>query len=192
MNGERKKDWIDEHALKEWTTYAFKDPGDLSACLRDFNTELQQRLAAVEAEREANDDEHHNLVADLVTQRDRATLPECINTFLDRRRAKLAAAQARCAELPMNGEQLARRFHLLYESMAPAYGYETRTDTREFDPTSKNGQLMVAVCSVIQGMFDARLAAYEALLREACRGMDLEQWDAWEQRAKEVIGGGDD
>jgi len=35
--------------LKEWTTYAFKDPGDLSACLRDFNTELQQRLAAAEA-----------------------------------------------------------------------------------------------------------------------------------------------
>ena len=43
--------------------------------------EQQQRLAAAEAEREANDDEHHNLVADLVTQRDRA-------------RAKLAAAEA--------------------------------------------------------------------------------------------------
>jgi len=74
---------------------------------------------------------------------------------------QLAAAEARCAELPTNGEQLARRFHLLYESMAPAYGYETRTDTREFDPTSKNGQLMVAVCSVIQGMFNGRLAAAE-------------------------------
>jgi hypothetical protein len=43
--------------------------------------EYQRRLAAAEAEREANDDEHHNLVADLVTQRDRA-------------RAKLAAAEA--------------------------------------------------------------------------------------------------
>ena len=162
------------------------------------------RLAAAEAEREANDDEHHNLVADLVTQRDRATLPECINTFLDRRRAKLdaanlhqllfiAAAQARCAELPMNGEQLARRFHLLYESMAPAYGYETRTDTREFDPTSKNGQLMVAVCSVIQGMFDARLAAAEALLRAAVEcgewfdGTYHNEMNAdWLDKAKEV------
>jgi hypothetical protein len=31
-----------------------------------------------------------------------------------------------------------------------------------------------------------RLAEAEALLREACEGMDLEKWDAWEQRAKEV------
>jgi len=33
---------------------------------------------------------------------------------------------------------------------------------------------------------EARLAVSNALLREACEGMDLEKWDAWEQRAKEV------
>lgn len=44
---------------------------------------------------------------------------------------------------------LARRFHDLYERLAPQFGYETRPDTRAFDPESKNGRLMVAVCGQI-------------------------------------------
>lgn len=56
-----------------------------------------------------------------------------------------------------DGEKLARQFHTLYESMAPGFGYETRTETREFDPESNNGKLMIAVCSVIQGMHAARI-----------------------------------
>ena len=44
---------------------------------------------------------------------------------------------------------LAIRFHETYERLAPNYGYETRLDTRAFDPTSKNGKLMVAVCAEI-------------------------------------------
>jgi len=39
----------------------------------------------------------------------------------------------------------ARQFHEAYERLAPEFGYTTRTDTREFDPTSPNGQLMIAV-----------------------------------------------
>ncbi len=42
-------------------------------------------------------------------------------------------------------EQLARKFHETYERLAPVYGYETRKETREFDPTSPNGRLMIAV-----------------------------------------------
>ena len=42
---------------------------------------------------------------------------------------------------------LAIRFHETYERLAPSFGYETRTDTRRFDPESKNGRLMVAVCA---------------------------------------------
>ena len=42
--------------------------------------------------------------------------------------------------------ELAIRFHEVYERLAPSFGYETRPDTREFDPDSKNGRLMVAVC----------------------------------------------
>ena len=44
---------------------------------------------------------------------------------------------------------LAKQFHATYERLAPEYGYETRPDTREFDPTSANGKLMIAVCQAI-------------------------------------------
>jgi len=37
-------------------------------------------------------------------------------------------------------------FHETYERLAPSFGYETRKDTKEFDPNSPNGKLMVAVC----------------------------------------------
>lgn len=42
--------------------------------------------------------------------------------------------------------KLARRFHELYEINAPRFGYETRKDTKEFDPESPNGRLMAYVC----------------------------------------------
>ena len=40
----------------------------------------------------------------------------------------------------------AREFHDLYEETAPMFGYETRKETKEFDPTSPNGRLMTYVC----------------------------------------------
>ena len=40
----------------------------------------------------------------------------------------------------------AKRFHDKYESLAPQFGYETRKDTKEFNPYSANGKLMVEVC----------------------------------------------
>lgn len=43
---------------------------------------------------------------------------------------------------------LATRFHETYERLAPSFGYETRADTKTFDPESKNGRLMVAVCAI--------------------------------------------
>ena len=48
-------------------------------------------------------------------------------------------------------DALARAFHEAYERLAPEYGYETREDTREFDPKSKNGRLMIAVCNELKG-----------------------------------------
>ena len=42
--------------------------------------------------------------------------------------------------------KLARRFHELYETTAPAFGYKTREETKEFDPESANGRLMAFVC----------------------------------------------
>ena len=46
-----------------------------------------------------------------------------------------------------DAERWARLFHDTYETLAPEYGYETRPETREFDPTSSNGRLMMAVCA---------------------------------------------
>ena len=40
----------------------------------------------------------------------------------------------------------AREFHNLYEETAPMFGYETRKETKEFDPKSSNGRLMAYVC----------------------------------------------
>lgn len=46
-------------------------------------------------------------------------------------------------------EEITRLFHDTYERLAPEYGYETRKDTKEFDPESPNGKLMTAVCGVV-------------------------------------------
>ena len=46
-------------------------------------------------------------------------------------------------------QKLATIFHDTYEVLAPVYGYETRKETRDFDPESVNGKLMIAVCTFI-------------------------------------------
>lgn len=52
------------------------------------------------------------------------------------------------APLPSsNAERLARQFHEAYERLAPSFGYETRSETRDFDPSTPNGKLMIAVCA---------------------------------------------
>jgi ribosomal protein S14 len=45
--------------------------------------------------------------------------------------------------------QLAGLFHDTYETLAPAFGYQTRPETRKFKPTTPNGRLMLAVCTRI-------------------------------------------
>jgi hypothetical protein len=49
----------------------------------------------------------------------------------------------------INGEDIARLFHETYEKLAPSFGYETREDTKVFDPESKNGKLMISVCQSV-------------------------------------------
>lgn len=55
----------------------------------------------------------------------------------------------------MNAEKLALMFHEIYEREAPCFGYETRSDTRNFDPGSDNGRLMISVCGQIINEFEA-------------------------------------
>lgn len=46
-------------------------------------------------------------------------------------------------------QALAEFFHSTYERLAPQFGYETRTETRRFDPESANGKLMIVVCAEV-------------------------------------------
>jgi len=46
--------------------------------------------------------------------------------------------------------KLAVVFHGIYERLAPAFGYETREETRVFDASSPNGKLMIEVCREMQ------------------------------------------
>ena len=49
----------------------------------------------------------------------------------------------------------AREFHNLYEHTAPLFGYETKQETREFNPESPNGRLMAYVCfNIVQQAVD--------------------------------------
>lgn len=63
-------------------------------------------------------------------------------------------------------EQLARKFHETYERLSPAFGYTTRQETRQFDPTSPNGKLMIAVCEAMRADLAAADADAEAHEKE--------------------------
>jgi hypothetical protein len=60
-------------------------------------------------------------------------------------------------------EQVAREFHEVYERLAPWFGYSTRAETKEFDPESPNGRLMIAVVAEVVG----KLIAENTQLNEA-------------------------
>lgn len=59
------------------------------------------------------------------------------------------------------GQQLALIFHETYERLAPQFGYETRADTKAFDPESPNGRLMIAVCTELRAALSATAPAPE-------------------------------
>lgn len=71
---------------------------------------------------------------------------------------------------PTTAEALAVQFHEIYETLAPEFGYETRENTREFDPDSNNGRLMIAVCEKILESDNAASIGQSA---SQCSGMTL-------------------
>jgi len=56
----------------------------------------------------------------------------------------------------INSKDLAVLFHDTYERLAPSFGYETRPDTKAFNPESANGKLMIAVCEEILSQFPSQ------------------------------------
>jgi len=67
----------------------------------------------------------------------------------------------------IDNETLARIFHKAYERLAPQFGYETRRDTREFDPSTPNGRLMIAVCGEVRRALRAADLVPAQRLRDA-------------------------
>jgi hypothetical protein len=80
-----------------------------------------------------------------------------------------------------SAEQLARRFHAVYERLAPAFGYETRTETRTFDPDTPNGRLMIEVCSELLGSPETGYA-FAKRNRLAVTSEWMRGWDAFRAR----------
>lgn len=67
--------------------------------------------------------------------------------------------------------RLARVFHDTYERLAPEFGYETRKETRAFDPDSPNGRLMLAVVAEVAALVAAESAKQ---MRERCATLCLD------------------
>lgn len=61
---------------------------------------------------------------------------------------------------------IARQFHDAYERLAPDFGYVTKLDTRKFDPYSKNGKLMIAVCGEVLAAQAAEITRLKAEVAE--------------------------
>lgn len=68
-------------------------------------------------------------------------------------------------------QRLATEFHEIYERLAPIFGYETRPDTKQFDPNSKNGKLMIAVCGNILAALAAPAGAIQPQKCQICKGV---------------------
>ena len=65
----------------------------------------------------------------------------------------------------MNYERLAREFHDIYERLAPKFGYMTREDTRNFDPNSPNGKLMIATFKEFHESIEEKEETIETILQ---------------------------
>lgn len=81
--------------------------------------------------------------------------PELVGDVLVRLRRMLGGE--------MDPEQLARRFHQTYESLAPSFGYQTRPDSAVgwSQVPFKNRALMIAVAvSVLVEMAERRVALH--------------------------------
>lgn len=76
---------------------------------------------------------------------------------------------------------LAEQFHETYERLAPQFGYETREDTRAFDPESANGRLMIAVC---RELIDRETTPDTVTLPRMTEAEAMAEWDRFSDRIR--------
>lgn len=67
----------------------------------------------------------------------------------------------------------AKMMHEIYESLATKFGYETRDETKDFDPTTPNGQLMIATVNVFTESEIGRLTAENDRLKKEVEAAKL-------------------
>lgn len=101
----------------------------------------------------------------------------------------------RDSDLVLNEEETARKFHEVYERLAPNFGYETRTETREFESTTPNGKLMIAVMAemlpLIKSSTIAKIRAGMPTREKACEHPDwgyVQYHDLMEKNINDVEG----
>ena len=87
----------------------------------------------------------------------------------------------------LDWEKVAFLFHNTYEGLATKFGYETRKDTKEFDPESNNGKLMIATCkAVISKTIQQQREDYEFTRKEIIDWLHEQNWKC-EQLEKLLI-----
>ncbi len=86
----------------------------------------------------------------------------------------------------LDWEKVAFLFHNTYEGLATKFGYETRKDTKEFDPESNNGKLMIATCKAvisktIQQQREDLIKEIEGIVKENRKGTFTDEGgnDCW-------------
>lgn len=79
-----------------------------------------------------------------------------------------------------NAEDLARFFHDTYERIAPSFGYETRQETRAFDPATPNGRLMVAVCEEFSRLIEIAVLKGQIEVADEIAGFRVARFTGYE------------
>lgn len=79
-----------------------------------------------------------------------------------------------------NALEMAVFFHETYERHAPSFGYATREDTKQFDPSSNNGRLMQAVCAEWLEKHNARMRDMESKVAKR----DFSRQRIWQLEAR--------
>lgn len=112
---------------------------------------------------------------------------QAVDTYAAMLAAAPAPATARGGDA---GAALAVRFHDTYERLAPSFGYETRPDTKAFDPESPNGRLMIAVCSELSAALASQPQATGGAVERKYDTSDMKGWvtDTVDRYAREFKG----
>jgi hypothetical protein len=89
----------------------------------------------------------------------------------------------------MDKTQLAKFFHKTYEELATGFLYKTREETKEFNPNSANGKLMIATCEAVLEELSRQSKDTEALDCKNCEHKSISNGLAlWSEKYPRSMG----